>query len=128
MSEITPGSDLSEVADQVSGEAARAIGADVFNIAPADVETDVGSFLRGTQIEYGKYIKSHTFISVTARPDPSALRRPGILLQHRFGGLKGYSLETSLQPRFLLKEPSLDLQAPTTTSVLSLFLVRSWRY
>ncbi|HUQ46815.1 MAG TPA: translocation/assembly module TamB domain-containing protein [Gemmatimonadaceae bacterium] len=119
---------LGVFADQVSGEAARALGADVFNIAPADVETDVGSFLRGTQVEYGKYIKSHTFISVTARPDPSALRRPGILVQHRFGGLKGYSLETSLQPRFLLKEPTLDLQAPTTTSVLSLFIVRSWRY
>jgi len=114
--------------DQISGEAARALGADVFNIAPADVETDVGNFLRGTQIEYGKYIKSHTFLSITARPDPAALRRPGLLLQHRFGGLKGYSLETSLQPRYLLKEPTLDLQAPTTTSVLSLFLIRSWRY
>jgi translocation and assembly module TamB len=114
--------------EQVSGEAARALGADVLNIAPADVETDVGNFLRGTQIEYGKYIKSHTFISLTARPDPSALRRPGVLLQHRFGGLKGYSLETSLQPRYLLKEPTLDIQAPTTTSVLSLFLIRSWRY
>jgi hypothetical protein len=119
---------LGVFADQVSGEAARALGADVFNIAPADVETDVGNFLRGTQIEYGKYIKSHTFISLTARPDPSALRRPGVLLQHRFGGLKGYSLETSLQPRYLLKEPTLDIQAPTTTSVLSLFLIRSWRY
>ncbi len=114
--------------DQVSGEAARALGADVFNIAPADVETDVGNFLRGTEIEYGKYIKSHTFISLTVRPDPSALQRPGILIQHRFGGLKGYSLETSLQPRYLLTEPSLRLQTPSTTSVLSLFLIRSWRY
>ena len=119
---------LGVFADQVSGEAARALGADVFNIAPADVETDVGNFLRGTQIEYGKYIKSHTFISITARPDPSALQRPGVLLQHRFGGLKGYSLETSFQPRYLLKEPTLDIQTPTTTSVLSLFLIRSWRY
>ncbi|HZK78720.1 MAG TPA: translocation/assembly module TamB domain-containing protein [Gemmatimonadaceae bacterium] len=119
---------LGVFADQVSGEAARALGADVLNIAPADVQTDVGNFLRGTQIEYGKYIKSHTFVSVTARPDPAALRRPGVLLQHRFGGLKGYSLATSFQPRYLLKEPTLDLQAPTTTSVLSLFLIRSWRY
>ncbi len=115
--------------DQLSGEAARALGADVLNIAPADVETDVGSFLRGTQIEYGKYIKSHSFLSLTLRPDPSALQRPGILLQHRFGGLKGYSLETSLQPRFLLREPTLNpLTTPLTTSVLSFFLIRDWRY
>ncbi len=120
---------LGVFADQLSGEAARAIGADVLNIAPADVETDVGSFLRGTQIEYGKYIKSHSFLSLNLRPDPSALQRPGILLQHRFGGLKGYSFETSFQPRYLLKEPSLDaLQTPTTTSVFSFFMIRDWRY
>ena len=120
---------LGVFADQLSSEASRALGADVLNIAPADVETDVGSFLRGTQIEYGKYIKSHSFISLTLRPDPSALQRPGVLVQHRFGGLKGYSLETSLQPRFLLKEPTLDpLVTPLTTSVLSFFLIRDWRY
>ncbi|MEO5902862.1 MAG: hypothetical protein ABIQ55_02505, partial [Gemmatimonadaceae bacterium] len=65
---------------------------------------------------------------VTVRPDPSALQRPGLLLQHRFGGLKGYSLETSLQPRYLLTDPTLAPQNPQTTSVLSLFLIRSWRY
>jgi Uncharacterized protein conserved in bacteria len=115
--------------DQLSSEAARALGADVLNIAPADVETDVGSFLRGTQVEYGKYIKSHSFIDFTLRPDPSALQRPGILVQHRFGGLKGYSFETSFQPRFLLREPTLDpFATPLTTSVLSFFLIRDWRY
>jgi translocation and assembly module TamB len=120
---------LGVFADQLSSEAARALGADVLNIAPADVETDVGSFLRGTQIVYGKYIKSHSFVSLILRPDPSALQRPGILVQHRFGGLKGYSFETSLQPRFLLREPTLDpLVTPLTTSVLSFFLIRDWRY
>ncbi|HEU4879308.1 MAG TPA: hypothetical protein VFT21_07645, partial [Gemmatimonadaceae bacterium] len=62
------------------------------------------------------------------RPDPAALQRPGVTLQHRFGGLRGYSLETSLQPRYLLKQPTLDLQTPTTTSVFSLFLIRNWRF
>ena len=115
--------------DQLSGELGRAIGADVLNISPADVQTDVGSFLRGTEVGYGKYIKSHTFLSLNVRPDPSALRRPGILVQHRFGGLKGYSLETSLQPRYLLRDPSLDAQqSPLTTSVLSFFLIRNWRF
>ncbi|HUQ20964.1 MAG TPA: translocation/assembly module TamB domain-containing protein, partial [Gemmatimonadaceae bacterium] len=77
---------LGVIADQAAGEAARSIGADVFNITPADVQTDVGGFLRGTEIEFGKYIKSHTFIGIQVRPDPEALKRPGLYLQHRFGG------------------------------------------
>ena len=119
---------LGVITDQISGEAARSLGVDVFTISPADVQTDVGSFLRGTELEAGKYIKSHTFIALQVRPDPAALQRPGILLQHRYGGNKGYSLETSFQPRYLLKEPTLDIQTPTTTSVFSLFLIRNWRF
>jgi translocation and assembly module TamB len=119
---------LGVLTDQLSGEAARSLGVDFFNIAPADVQSDVGSFLRGTELEAGKYIKSHTFVALQVRPDPAALQRPGLLLQHRFGGLKGYSLETSLQPRYLLKDPALDLQAPNTTSVFSFFLIRNWRF
>jgi hypothetical protein len=114
--------------DQFAGEAGRTLGVDVFNITAADVQSDVGTFLRGTEIEAGKYIKSHTFVALQVRPDPSALQRPGLLLQHRFGGLRGYSLETSLQPRYLLKEPTLDIQAPVTTSVFGLFLIRHWRF
>jgi translocation and assembly module TamB len=114
--------------DQFAGEAGRELGVDVFNISPADVQSDVGSFLRGTEIEAGKYIRSNTFVALQVRPDPAALQRPGILFQHRFPGLKGYSLETSFQPRYLLKDPTLDLQAPNTTSVFSLFLIRNWRF
>jgi len=119
---------LGVMADQAAGEAARTLGADVFNITPADVQTDVGGFLRGTEVEFGKYIKSHTFVGLQFRPDPQALKRPGIYLQHRFGGLKGYSLETSIEPRFVLPEPSLALQQPVTTSVFGLFLIREWRF
>jgi translocation and assembly module TamB len=114
--------------DQLAGDAARSLGVDVFTISPADVQNDVGSFLRGTEIEAGKYFKSHTFVALQVRPDPSALQRPGITVQHRFGGLRGYSLESSLQPRYLLKQPTLDIQTPTTTSVFSLFLIRNWRF
>ncbi|MDP9176423.1 MAG: translocation/assembly module TamB [Gemmatimonadota bacterium] len=119
---------LGVIADEAAGEAAQSLGADVFTITPADVQTDVGGFLRGTDIEFGKYIKSHTFIGVQIRPDPEALKRPGLYLQHRFGGLKGYRLETSFEPRFILREPSLAAQEPTTTSVLGLFLIREWRF
>ncbi|HVF40137.1 MAG TPA: translocation/assembly module TamB domain-containing protein [Gemmatimonadaceae bacterium] len=114
--------------DQLAGEAARSVGADVLNIAPADIQSDVGSFLRATEVEFGKYIKSHTFIAARLRPDPQALKRPGLDIEHRFGGLKGYSLQASFQPRYLLREPTLSLQDPITTSVLGLFLIREWRY
>jgi len=119
---------LGVVADQAAGEAARSFGADVFNITPADVQTDVGGFLRGTEIEFGKYIKSHSFLGLQLRPDPEALKRPGVFFQHRFGGLRGYRLETSFEPRFLLREPTLALQQPVTTSVLGFFLIREWRF
>ncbi|MEO5590395.1 MAG: translocation/assembly module TamB domain-containing protein [Gemmatimonadaceae bacterium] len=115
-------------ADQLSGEAARSLGVDEFNISPADVQSDVGNFLRGTELEAGKYIKSHTFVALQVRPDPAALARPGFLLQHRFGGLRGYSFETTFQPRYLLRDPTLELQTPTTTSVFSFFLIRNWRF
>ena len=115
-------------ADEFAGEAAQSLGADVFNITPADVQSDVGSFLRATEVEFGKYIKTHTFVSVQGRPDPEALKRPGLRLEHRFGGLRGYRLETSFEPRFLLKEPTLAPRNPSTTSVLGLFLIREWRF
>ena len=116
------------MADEAAGEAAQSMGADVFNITPADVQTDIGGFLRGTEIEFGKYIKSHTFVGLQVRPDPEALKRPGVFVNHRFGGLKGYRLETSFEPRFLLRGPSLALQEPATTSVLGMFLIREWRF
>ncbi|MGK2962996.1 MAG: translocation/assembly module TamB domain-containing protein [Gemmatimonadaceae bacterium] len=119
---------LGVFADQLAGEAARSLGADVFTISPADIQADVGSFLRATEIEFGKYIRGHSFVAVNLRPDPAALQRPGFLLQHRFGGLKGYSYELTFQPRYLLREPTLELRNPNTTSVFSLFFIRNWRY
>jgi hypothetical protein len=115
-------------ADQISGEATRSLGVDVFNISPADIQTDVGGFLRATEVEIGKYIRGHSFVALNLRPDPAALQRPGLLVQHRFGGLKGYSFEMSFQPRYLLREPTLELREPNTTSVFSLFFIRNWRY
>jgi len=120
---------LGVAADQVAGEAARSLGADVFTITPADIQTDVGGFLRATQFEFGKYIKSHTFIAVKSPLDPAALVRPGIQLVHRFGGLRGYRLETALETRYLLQEPTLARdQSVATTSVLGAFLIREWRF
>jgi len=117
------------VTDQFAGSAARSLGADVFTITPADVQTDVGNFLRGTQFEFGKYIKSHTFVAVNSPLDPKALVRPGVQIVHRFGGLRGYRLETGVDTRYLLREPTLQRdQTVATTSACGAFLIREWRF
>ncbi len=116
-------------ADEVAGEAARSLGADVFTITPADVQTDVGGFLRGTQFEFGKYLRSRTFLAIKSPLDPAALARPGIQFVHRFGGLQGYRLETGLEARYLLQEPTLARdRGVATTSVFGAFLIREWRF
>ncbi|MGI8509837.1 MAG: translocation/assembly module TamB domain-containing protein [Gemmatimonadaceae bacterium] len=120
---------LGAVTDQISGNAARSLGADYFNLAPADVSLDAGSFLRGTQVEFGKYLQTRTFLQLQVRPDPASLPRPGFQLVHRFNPRAGYRIEASFEPRYLLTEPTLQpVQTPQTTSAFGLFLVREWRY
>lgn len=120
---------LGALTDRAAGDAARSLGADVFTISPADVSLDAGSFLRGTQIEFGKYVQTRTFLSLQLRPDPVSLQRPGFTLTHRFPGSGGYSMKATLGPRYLLRQPSLSPnQQPQTTSSFGLFLVREWRY
>ncbi|MGI9091331.1 MAG: translocation/assembly module TamB domain-containing protein [Gemmatimonadaceae bacterium] len=120
---------LSAVTDQISGEAARSLGADFFDISPADVSLGASSFLRGTQIEFGKYIQTRTFLQLQVRPDPASLLRPGFQVIHRFGTRTGYRVEASFEPRYLLRQPTLQQnQDPQTTSSFGLFLVREWRY
>lgn len=117
------------ITDQAAGQAARSLGADVFTITPADVQTDVGNFLRGTQFEFGKYVKAQTFVAINSPLDPKALVRPGMQVVHRFGGLKGYRLETGVDTRYLLREPTLQRdQTVATTSAFGAFLIREWRF
>lgn len=120
---------LGVAADQFAGSAARSLGADVFTITPADVQTDVGNFLRATQFEFGKYVRLHTFVEVKSPLDPQALVRPGVQVVHRFGGLQGYRLETGVDTRYLLREPTLQRdQTVATTSAFGAFLIREWRF
>jgi len=114
--------------EDIAGEAARSLGADVLIISPAEIQTDVGSFLRSTEVEFGKYVNPNTFVSFTGRPDPAALRRPGFTLEHRFPSKPGYRIEVALEPRYLLREPTLQIREPITRSVLGMFLIREWRY
>jgi hypothetical protein len=92
--------------DQFAGETARSLGIDVFNITPADVQTDIGGFLRATQVEFGKCIESQTFLQAHTRLDPASLGRLDPQYQHRFGGDRGYSLSATVATRYLLNQPS----------------------
>jgi hypothetical protein len=116
------------VTDEFAGEAARSLGADVFIITPADVQTDIGNFLRSTEVEFGKYVRPTTFVAIQARPDPQSLRRPGFSLDHRFQRLQGYQFRLSLAPRYILFEPTLAEREPKTRSVFGAFVIREWRY
>ncbi|MEO7520796.1 MAG: translocation/assembly module TamB domain-containing protein, partial [Gemmatimonas sp.] len=57
---------------EVEGEFSRSLGADVFNITPANVPTELGSanfgvltsFLQATQVEFGKYVQTQTFVGL----------------------------------------------------------------
>ena len=61
--------------------------------------------------------------------DPKALQRPGVQVVHRFGGLRGYRLETGVDTRYILREPSLARdQNIATTSAFGAFLIREWRF
>jgi hypothetical protein len=42
--------------------------------------------------------------------------------------MPGYRIEVALEPRYLLREPTLQLREPITRSVLGMFLIREWRY
>jgi translocation and assembly module TamB len=114
--------------DELAGEASRDLGLDVFTITPADIQTDIGDFFKGTEIQAGRYYKRHTFYALQTRLDPTALTRPGFQIQHWYGGRQGYRLELGLEPRYISPAPSLRLEAPATTSVFGLFLIREWRF
>jgi translocation and assembly module TamB len=117
------------VADQFEGEASRSLGADVFNITPADVPTEVYTpngitdFLSGTEIELGKYVDPRTYLALQAR----ARGIPGIALRQRSS--KGFIYEASMEPRFRVVDPTLDPnQSPKSLVVFGAFIRREWRF
>lgn len=120
---------LGTLTDEFEETAARSIGADVFNITPADIPAEVSlngvaGVLRGTAVEAGKYVGPRTFIGITAQP---TVAPPGASVQYLFPG--GLQLQTSFEPRFLLREPTLStFQAPLVTSVFGTFLLGDWRF
>ena len=111
--------------DEVEGEATRGLGADVFNIEPADVPTELGAqqalnFFASTRIEAGKYLSPYFFTALQIQ------KYPGMRAAYRTP--KGWRYEMAVEPRYLLRAPSLSLQQITPTSSFGAFVIREWRF
>ncbi len=122
---------LGVLVNELEGRAARSLGADVFNITPSNIPPELASgnfggfttFLKGTQFEFGKYFTTQTFVGLQLQATTS----PGFRVEHRFGR-GGLSLESTLQPRFFLPEPSLEPQELRKANAFGLFLIRQWKF
>ena len=117
--------------NQLEARGSRTLGADVFNITPADIPPElaagniggVSTYLKATQFEFGKYFSTQTFVGLNLQ----ATTFPGFRVEHRLGN-KGLSLESTLQPRFFLLEQTLAPQQVKTANAFGLFLVRRWKF
>jgi translocation and assembly module TamB len=117
---------LGVAVEQIQQQAGRAFGADVFDITPADVPTEIGgrgigNFLTQTKIEAGKYINSRTFVTVQEQA-----RRPGFAIEQRTAD--GWQFRVSAEPRILLSEPTLNSQPYRTVPAYGGFVIRGWRF
>ncbi|HEU4720990.1 MAG TPA: translocation/assembly module TamB domain-containing protein [Gemmatimonadaceae bacterium] len=126
--------------DELEGDAARSLGLDVFNVTPGDFPVLEGSgvqqFLRGTELQMGRYVSPSTFVSAVTTPGivacaggrrgNSSCATPGLTLQYRTN--KGYRFETSLTPRYILDPPTLAGQTAGSTSQFGAFVIREWRF
>lgn len=111
--------------DEVEGEATRGLGADVFNIEPADVPTELGAqqaidFLTSTRIEAGKYLSPYFFTALQLQ------KYPGFRAAYR--GSRGMRYEFAVEPRYLLQPPSLALQRISPVTSFGAFVIREWRF
>ena len=114
---------------QFAATAARSLGADVFTITPADLPTGltiggVTTLLAGTQLEAGKYVDRQTYVATQIRAQGAT---PGFIVQHRLS--KGFSIEASIDSRFLLSQPTLAADVPTrSAATFGAFLIREWKF
>ena len=120
---------LDVLLDQIERDVGGSIGADVFQIRPADVADELsfgefGSVFKGTELEAGKYLSARLFLGLQARATAAA---PGMVLEYR--NPRGVRFTTSFEPRYLPRTPTLERDSEaTTTSVLGMFLRKQWRW
>ncbi len=113
--------------DQVKGDLARALGADVLDISTSNNYTDVAqtrsgaAFFQNTQVEFGKYFTPQTFVAIQGSV------APGAVVVHRFAS--HFSVQVSGQPLYLLGQPTLSTTPSTPLiGVFGLTLTRTWRF
>jgi hypothetical protein len=106
-------------------QAGKALGTDVLDITPGDVPLFTGSglasFFTQTKIEAGKYINPRTFVSAQEQAF-----RPGFGIEHRTAD--GWHFNASVEPRILLREPTLNSQTWRTVPAIGGFIIREWRF
>ncbi len=111
---------LDALVEEVKDELTEALRADRLNITPADVPASLtlgglGTLLRGTELEIGKYVDRRTFLAAELRPTFSAA--PGLYVERRIRN--SFRLRTSYESRFLPNIPSLtEGLTPKTIQVI----------
>jgi translocation and assembly module TamB len=116
---------LGVAVDQVQIQAGRAFGTDVFDITPADVPAvnsqGIGTFLRDTRFEAGKYVNPRTYVSVQ-----EAAGNAGFGIEHRTAD--GWRFTGAFEPRIVLLEPNLKNVPTRTVRTLGGFIIREWKF
>ena len=121
---------LGAAVQELQQDVARGLQADVLNITPADVPTElnasgVESLVRGTELQAGKYFSPETFVSAQVRPATGTVL--GLRVEQRLP--KGYRIEATFEPRFLLRDPTLGEPDPARpVRVIGAFLIWERRF
>ncbi|HSJ64697.1 MAG TPA: translocation/assembly module TamB domain-containing protein [Gemmatimonadaceae bacterium] len=121
---------LGAIVQELQQDVARGLSADVLNITPADIPAEfnasgVESLVKGTEIQAGKYFSSRTFVSTQVRPASGTVL--GLRVEQRLP--KGYRIEATFEPRFLLREPTLGEPDPArAVRVVGAFLIWERRF
>lgn len=128
---------IGEALNQLEGQTARSLGVDIFNITPGELpltnaQAGLDQFLRGTEIEAGKYVNPRTFVTFIVAPGALAVTNgqnrapPGASIVHRTA--KGFRYEASYSPRYILSPPTLAGQTFAPTGQFGAFIIREWRF
>ena len=129
---------LGSLLNGAEGNLARALGADVLNITSTGTAPEVqnifsgfSGFLLSTELEYGRYFGTRSYVAATLTPAnfaPTEGNISPIGLRWEYRLPRNYRLETTFGPRFLLTSQTLDTGAPNAFQNFGLFLSREWKW